>query len=420
MYFKNINTLESHFITILYCFETDNTQNNCLIYGELTENPAKKFTLKQVFDKIINHAVYGKYVDEFPKEQYSDSISELDLTKYFGEDKRIHDYLPVSDNLFAILSSSVEVNYANKMVYTNWRIDYIDINHPTKVFSSHPLKININDYTKLSYDYSSLEAGYISIKFNCEKPNENNIKKLEYKVKTGTTETDADILIAYNYQEWEEKTSFFSLTSESGDYYTFYKNIDLYLHDNIKDNDVLLYQGYENSFYDYRRAYPAFFADDTIYFYISGVESCIGSGSFNPLTNKLDIYENGIYPELYSNGYIYVSATIFANYSYKRFHIKTPTKTETLSEGNPITYDFPDILYTADGKYIIAIYHYLKDNSHSITIYDSADFKELKTYTFKSAFSTLSKGIITGNNIIIPLESALSGNKALIINLNGL
>lgn len=205
------------------------------------------------------------------------------------------------------------------------------------------------------------------------------------------------------------------IKSDSGRYYAFYKDYDLYLHNNQTGKDILLYDGYVDvEDYGKRSVVPhvSFFVGDTLFFDIIGYEHAKGSGMYDPHTDKLSVFRNYVSAEFYSGGYIY--GFMYDDPSLYRFSIDAPDNVENI---------YPDfakssILFSPSHKYLLNISSYLGEAS-IFTLYDTDGLKEVKTYTFSSPFIKLYYGTMSDAYIYLPSsQNNAVDNKAYIIKLN--
>jgi len=327
------------------------------------------------------------------------------LYRYIGEDRQIFDSLYVSEDIIAILSADFSLQ--SKVYYTNWKVDFINLNDPEQTVS-HPLAIE-NKEQLLFYSHSK-DKDYITLYFDSE-----NNKTLEYKVKIGTSKNDEDII---NILEPDEDLRY--LYSESGRYFVFIDEENLYLHDTVANKDILVFEATKNKNI-YTFASPAFFVGETLYYNIHLLEGNAIIGSYNPDTKAKKLYDIKMHAMFYCNGYIYgwSDETDGERSGYKRFSLKNPEKVEFLLEHN----GYATILPSPDEKYIIK-FDTLDDNhkvfESTVTIYDAKDFTEIKTFTLTSAYSYFNEGIISGGKLFIPIISNVFDNKAFLIDLNNL
>lgn len=365
--FASGNEIHHYYVNIIMGAKNENLSYYYLIDGVLTEHPSMRFNLENSWDKIQSHAVFGKYAGEFPQEVRSEGMKELPLFKYIGEDKVIFDSLWVSDDVIAILSADFSLQ--NKGYYIDWKVDFINLNYPEQTVS-HPLAIENKE--QLFYHNCSKDEDYITLYFDFSKSG--IYEKLEYKVKIGTADTDEDIINILDNFEDE-----LYLYSESGRYYVFVNEEDLYLHDTVNDQDILVFKASEDENI-YTFADPAFFVGDTLYYNVYQFESNASIGSYNPDTKVKKLYKNGIEAQFYADGYIYGSSYEIegAKRGLKRFSLKNPDKVEHLLyyEDSHYTNIFP----SPDEKYIIKINTPFDNKSQdsAVTVYDATDFKEQK------------------------------------------
>jgi len=403
--FTSGNETLHYYIHIIMGTQSDSAGYYYLIDGFLSEQPSMLYDLRKSWDQLKKHAVFGKYVGDFPQETRSDEIIELQLYRYIGEDRQIFDSLYVSEDIIAILSADFSLQ--SKVYYTNWKVDFINLNDPEQTVS-HPLAIE-NKEQLLFYSHSK-DKDYITLYFDSE-----NNKTLEYKVKIGTSKNDEDII---NILEPDEDLRY--LYSESGRYFVFIDEENLYLHDTVANKDILVFEATKNKNI-YTFASPAFFVGETLYYNIHLLEGNAIIGSYNPDTKAKKLYDIKMHAMFYCNGYIYgwSDETDGERSGYKRFSLKNPEKVEFLLEHN----GYATILPSPDEKYIIK-FDTLDDNhkvfESTVTIYDAKDFTEIKTFTLTSAYSYFNEGIISGGKLFIPIISNVFDNKAFLIDLNNL
>jgi hypothetical protein len=415
------NSENIKYLSVLLGVKKD-TKHYILIDGQISDQAAI-YPIKESWDKVRNHTVFGEYVKEFPEPVATEGMNGLDIAALIGKSRTFHGSLSVSKNVVAVLSSVANYNELNQIIFSDWKIDYIDIK--TGSVKSHKMRDiddkNFDLYCNTYYCFVS--DGFITIYFSVSSP-ETNRDITEYKAKINTGENDKDLIKIYTSEEWEKKNTGFDkkLKSDSGRYYTFNKDYDLYLHDNTTGKDKLIYDSFYSDanemWHKINIASAAFFVGDILYFGITGSAYNIGSGTYNPVTNKLNLYKNGIYVELYSNGYIYGFKC--EDYSLYRFNIKSPDKVETLTDST--RYYELAYVFSSDRKYIVEIQKSNPDsdnkNISTVTVYTSSDFKIVKTYTLNSPFSSLQDGVISGDYIYLPVQSSISDNMAYIIKLN--
>jgi hypothetical protein len=412
------NTEKEQYITILLG-KKDGSNQYFLIDGQLSDTD-NYYSIKDSWDKVKNHAVFGSYFGDFPEPECSEGVSELDIAALIGKNREIHAAAKTSKNSIAILSSALSY-YENRQIdYTDWKIDFIDIQTGSAI--SHKLKdLDESRKTTIYLPGNPVYGGYITLIIYDN--NSNGVVKdvIEYKAKLNTDSNDEDRYVKYTSEEWREKTNYGQIIqSESGRYVNFYKDNDLYLHDNVTGKDTLIYDAYfpeEIEFpKDAHKATPTYFIGDTLYFDIIGYEHCKGSGSYDPATSKLTIYKNGITGDLHSNGYVY-GQKVFENNLY-RFHADSPDNVETLIDSSEYlsTYRFsPNYVF----QIILSTPFDYNNSINTVKIYTSADFKEVKSYNLLLPFSWLSDWIVVLDDYIFILtDSTVYDNKAYVIKLS--
>jgi hypothetical protein len=386
------DTEKPKYLLLLFGVEK-NTRRYILIDGKVSVQN-NTYSIKESWDKVNSHSVFGKYVNEFPQAITSEGMNELDLAALIGKNRSVRCSLYVDEKTIAVINTATSYNENGLPKSTDWKIDFIDIEKGSVI--SHKLKeiegMGIDLYA--STHYSVVENGFLKLYFYIPATETKAIETFEYKAKINTEANNEDIITTA--KENEDIRYTIKLTSESGRYYSFYKDYDLYLHDNTTGKDTLIYDAYfdEDSDDSHKTdvAHAAFFTGDTLFFNMNGANSIRGNGYYDPATKKVKIYNNGIHVKMYSNGYIYGEKE--EDDSLYRYHIDTPDTIETLDNGDIIATYF----VSPNCQYIARILHSENENTSTLTVYTSADLKELKNYTLKSPFLSLGSSFVFMKN----------------------
>jgi len=405
--FTNGSETRDYYINLVMGAERNAAGYYYLIDGFLTEQPSMRYDIRNSWEKIKKHAVFGKHIGDFPQETRSNGIQELPLFQYIGEDRNIFDSVWVSEDTVAILNADFTLQ--NNRYYSDWKIDFVNLNDPGQNVS-HPLAID--GFALLSYNYCSKDEDSISLYFEFFSEADKN-KRLEYKVKIGASTNDKDII---NILEPDEVHRYIS--SESGRYYVYIEEENLYLRDTLTNKDILVFEAtWEQNIYTY--ASPAFFVGETLYYNIHLFEQDVNIGSYNPDTNEKKLYQNKMHAMFYCNGYIYgwSDETDGEKSGLNRFSLKNPEKVEYLLEHNATMFPSPDEMFILRFE---ARFNDQNKYESAVTVYNADDFKALKTYTFSSVCSYFNDGIVFGDKLFIPVISNVYDSSAFIIDLQGL
>lgn len=391
-----------------------------LIDGELSDT--SYFSLEDNWEKVKSNAVFGQYAGEFPKTICSEGMESFDLGTLIGKNRNVLLSIPISDTTVAVIS-----NLYRDLKPSDLKIDLINIETKKSVCNSYSLsEIEKQGYSYSSDVYNSYFDGN-TIVFNLDlneidyflwvEINLNSEKVLNYTITKNT------------FTGWEEEAPYIKyryLHSESGQYSTFHKDGDLYLHDNTNNVDMLVYDSIIddiNSIEYYKYADEAFFDGNVLYYNIDHYESCLGSACYNPETKETKQYFNRIHIDDYVNGFIYGSTGWLENdYFYGRFNINKPNVIEKLiTDRNELTAS--SFKYTSDKKYIVEIINpnYANDDDSfekisTISLFDAQSFQKVKTYTYCSVSSYISKCIIVGDYIYMSVNDTY--NDVYLIKIN--
>jgi len=405
---KQDNNTENKYLYILFVNEYNN-KKNVLVDGLMTSEIIP-YPIDRIKEKISKHALYGKYAKYLTEPVYTEGMYELDIASLIGKNRQVHWNTFINEHVVAVLSSKVDYMEQYQWDYSEWKIDFIDLATGQRI-KEHKFQ----DFgERFSICNTVVNDEFIYVMFYSRTLDDTeDVVKYSIKLNDNTIKTER-----YTLEEFEKNVmrSDERIMSDSGRYYAFYKDngYDLYLHDNQTGKDILLYDGYFDDEYGKNLVLPAvsFFIGDTLFFNIYGYEHFIGSGMYDPHTNKLSVFNNNINTEFYSNGYIY--GYMYGDSNLYRFSIDAPDKVENT---------FPDfyqtsISYAPSLKYLLNISSRLGETD-ILTLYEIDGLKEITTYTFSSPFIRLNYGIMSDSYIYLPSsQNNVVDNKAYIIKLN--
>ncbi|HAN21292.1 MAG: hypothetical protein A2Y15_02200 [Clostridiales bacterium GWF2_36_10] len=346
------------YVTILYGSLNKDEHKYILIDGQITIS--NYYSLEDAWEKVQENVVFGKYADEYPIAVSTKGMNELDLGSLIGEGRIVYSNFPISETTVAIVSVLPDYFDPGTHIYnwrpTNLKIDFIDITSGKLIYDSHQL----TDIRSKGYRIMGGLSGYFidnnNILFGIlvSSPYNDNTYYAWYKLTIDSTGKINDTLVIN-----QDAGNYNSLKIESGQYETFYQNDDLFLHDNVSEIDILVYDAFvftedENyDFKDYHFASVAFFVGDELYFNVTAGGDFLGCASYNPKTNKTIDYFNKIYAQKYIYGYIY--GTTSNDDLYGRFRIDDMKNIDLLNLKDKTELPYSQFLYSSDEKYLIMI-----------------------------------------------------------------
>jgi len=396
----------NRYLYILFVNEYDN-KRNVLVDG-MTTGEIVPYPIERIKDKISNHALYSKYAKYLTEPVYTEGMHELDIASLIRKNRHIHFSSYINNRALAVLSSKMDLLEYYHPSYFDWKLDFIDLATGQRI-KEH--KLQDTDGIDYYFHYYAGDA-FFDIYFAVQ--TSDGIAFAKYKIKLND---NTEQIERYTWEEHEklDVRSDEKDISDSGRYYAFYRDYDLYLHDNQSGSDILLYEGYiDEDNYGKNSFVPAvsFFVGDTLFFNIYGYEQVLGSGMYDPKSDKLSVFNNAVSAEFYSDGYIY--GFTYDDMHLYRFRPDSPDNVENI---------YPEfyqnlILFSPNRKHFVNI-SLETDETSIYTLYASDGIKEIKTYTFSSPFISLSYGNMSNEYVFLPtLNNHVVDNKAYIIKLN--
>lgn len=122
---KQDNNSENKYLYILFVDER-NSKKNVLVDG-LTTSEIVPYPVDRIKEKISSHALYGKYAKYLTEPVYTEGMYELDIASLIAKNRQIHWNSFISSHVVAVLSSKVDFLTYYQPVYSEWKIDYIDL-----------------------------------------------------------------------------------------------------------------------------------------------------------------------------------------------------------------------------------------------------------------------------------------------------
>jgi len=393
--------------------EIQNSNQFILIDGEVTTS--QNYSLEAHWAKVKNHAVFGKYVGEFPKTIISKGLTEISLSSFLKQDYEIIDIFQVSGNTAGIISAKKKPDNNG---YEQFRVDLFDLEKNQRIGKGH-LFTEIEDGWKM-YGATVFRKDENNFFMESFLPSmvEDVRKYAWYKIHISPDGTISDTLTFYDTAPSDEYVE--PLQSDSGRYSAITKNRDVYLHESVTNADTLVYDSKPDEITEetdvaknYQTGVAAYFIGERLYYAVYGYEWPEGVGYFDPETGEAVFLKNKIGAYFSAGGYNYGYSDVHSDdFYFGRAPLGNLLNVERLVLG--YTADRSSFICSADGKYVVQVSEpESNDNSlkwqketSTVTVYDAATFTPVKTETMQSAVCSLDQSYVRriGKYVLITAE----------------